>query len=486
MKDLCKAFEKLMKDKFQMSSMGELTFLGLQLQQKQDGIYISQDKYVAKILRKFGLTDRKSASTPIDTEKPLLKDPDGEDVDVHTYRSMIGSLTFLTSSRPDIMSVTNDVVRLQALTDRRKVIITEDTIRQALRLDDADSIDCLPNEEIFAELARMGYEKPSTKLTFYKAFFSAQWKFLIHTILQCMSANRTAWNKFSSSMALAVICLATGRIFNFSKYIFDSLVRNVDSPSKFYMYPRFLQHMINAQITDLSSYTTKYTSPALTQKVFANMRRVGKGFSEVDTLLFEEMLVPQQVQDDIDADVKDEDEDVVEPTPPLPTPATTPPPPQQEIISLPPQVTPTPPPSPHQSPIAPPSSPPQPQPSQTTDISMDLLNTLLETSKGQEIVKKSKLKASGLKRLKKVGTAQRVESSADTAMDDQKDASKYGEIAKLYADEDVTLEEVVAEVTKDADVQGRLEESQAQVYHLDLEHAQKVLSMQDDEAEPAE
>nr|GEV05120.1 hypothetical protein [Tanacetum cinerariifolium] len=74
LKDLCKSFEKLMKDKFQMSSMGELTFL-------------------------FG----KSASTPIDTEKPLLKDPDGEDVDVHTYRSMIGSLIYLTSSRPDIM-----------------------------------------------------------------------------------------------------------------------------------------------------------------------------------------------------------------------------------------------------------------------------------------------------------------------------------------------------------------------------------------------
>nr|GEV18882.1 hypothetical protein [Tanacetum cinerariifolium] len=64
-----------------------------------------QDKYVAKILRKFGLTDRKSASTPIDIEKPLLKDPDGEDVDAHTYRSMIGSLMYLTSSRPDIMFV---------------------------------------------------------------------------------------------------------------------------------------------------------------------------------------------------------------------------------------------------------------------------------------------------------------------------------------------------------------------------------------------
>nr|GFB78237.1 uncharacterized mitochondrial protein AtMg00810-like [Tanacetum cinerariifolium] len=63
-----------------------------------------QDKYVAKILRKFGLTEGKSASTPIDTEKPLLKVPDGEDVDVHTYRSMIGSLMYLTSSRLNIMS----------------------------------------------------------------------------------------------------------------------------------------------------------------------------------------------------------------------------------------------------------------------------------------------------------------------------------------------------------------------------------------------
>nr|GFD16702.1 hypothetical protein [Tanacetum cinerariifolium] len=84
--------------------MGELNFfLGLQVKQKQDGIFISQDKYVAKILRKFGLTYEKSASTPIDTKKPLLKDPDGEDVDVNIYRSMIGSLMYLTSSRLDIM-----------------------------------------------------------------------------------------------------------------------------------------------------------------------------------------------------------------------------------------------------------------------------------------------------------------------------------------------------------------------------------------------
>nr|GFC15984.1 uncharacterized mitochondrial protein AtMg00810-like [Tanacetum cinerariifolium] len=113
-KDLCKSFEKLMKDKFEMSSMRELTFfLGLQVKQKKDGMFISQDKYVVEILRKFGLTKGKSASTPIDTEKPLLKDPDGEDVDVHVYRSMISSLMYLTSSRPDIMFAVCACTRFQ-------------------------------------------------------------------------------------------------------------------------------------------------------------------------------------------------------------------------------------------------------------------------------------------------------------------------------------------------------------------------------------
>nr|GEY03130.1 hypothetical protein [Tanacetum cinerariifolium] len=103
----------------------------------------------------------------------------------------------------------NDVTKLQALVDRKKVVITEAVIRDVLRLDDADGVDCLPNEDIFAELARMGYEKLSTKLTFYKAFFSSQWKFLIHIILQSMSTKRTSWNEFSSAMASAVICLST-------------------------------------------------------------------------------------------------------------------------------------------------------------------------------------------------------------------------------------------------------------------------------------
>ncbi|GJT44103.1 ribonuclease H-like domain-containing protein [Tanacetum coccineum] len=85
-------------------SMGELTFfLGLQVKQKEDGIFISQDKYVTEILKKFGFTDVKTANTLMETHKPLLKDADGEDVDEHLYRSMIGSLMYLTSSRPNIM-----------------------------------------------------------------------------------------------------------------------------------------------------------------------------------------------------------------------------------------------------------------------------------------------------------------------------------------------------------------------------------------------
>ncbi|GKE33799.1 hypothetical protein Tco_1453121, partial [Tanacetum coccineum] len=78
-------------------------FLGLQVKQKEDGIFISQDKYVADILRKFGFTDVRTASTPMDIEKPLLKYSDGDDVDVYLYRSMIGSLMYLTSSMLDIM-----------------------------------------------------------------------------------------------------------------------------------------------------------------------------------------------------------------------------------------------------------------------------------------------------------------------------------------------------------------------------------------------
>nr|GEZ48895.1 hypothetical protein [Tanacetum cinerariifolium] len=78
---------------------------GLQVKQKEAGIYISRDKYVTEVLIKFNLSDVKTASTPVDTKKPLVKDADGDDVDVHLYRSMIRSLMYLTASRPDIIKL---------------------------------------------------------------------------------------------------------------------------------------------------------------------------------------------------------------------------------------------------------------------------------------------------------------------------------------------------------------------------------------------
>nr|GEY82565.1 hypothetical protein [Tanacetum cinerariifolium] len=313
-----------------------------------------------------------------------------------------------------VVKQTNDVSRLQALVDKKKVVITEATIRDSLRLDDAEGVDCLPNEEIFAELACMGYEKPSTKLTFYKAFFSSQWKFLIHTILQSMSAKRPSWNEFSSAMAYAIICLSTGRKFNFSKYIFESL------------------------------------------KVFANMRRVGKGFSKAETPLFEDMLVgvikeegdaEEQVQDDVDdaatqvADTVVQGDDVHEPSIPSPT-LPTPPPQQPQDLPSTSQVKLTLP----QSPQPQPQSQPQAQ-QPAADFLMSLLQEALDAC------------ASSLNEM-----IDALDSDAGVALMDDKEEEKKAKKDKVAGDDQV---------------QGR----QAEIYKIDMDHASKVLSMQEDEPE---
>nr|GEW46358.1 ribonuclease H-like domain-containing protein [Tanacetum cinerariifolium] len=161
-------------------------------------------------------------------------------------------------------------------------------------------------------------------------------------------------------------------------------------------------------LPNVDNLSDAYTSYVLTLMVFANMRRIGKGFSGVDTPLFDGMLVQQQVQDveDVAEDEDDDNEVSVEPTPPSSTPVTTPPPPQQELISLPPQAE-----------SAQPSSPPQQQPSQTADISMNSYSV-----------------------------------DGDMCYLDQENA-----------DEDVTLDNVDAKVAMDANVQRRLAESQAKV-----------------------
>ncbi|GJY62835.1 putative ribonuclease H-like domain-containing protein [Tanacetum coccineum] len=143
---------------------------------------------------------------------------------------------------------------LQALVDKKKVIITETSIRSDLHLEDAGG-NCLPTATIFAELERIG------------------------------------------TMASAIICLATNQKFNLSKYIFDNMVKNLDGGVKFLMYPIFVQVFLDKQVEGMSKHKGVYVTPSHTKKVFANMKRPCKGFSGRVTLLFSSMMV--QATEDI-------------------------------------------------------------------------------------------------------------------------------------------------------------------------------------------
>nr|GEU40308.1 putative ribonuclease H-like domain-containing protein [Tanacetum cinerariifolium] len=393
-KDMSTEFESLMHDKFQISSMRELSFfLGLQVQQKSDGIFISQDKYVADILKKFDFSTVKTASTPMEPIKALVKDAEAEDADVHLYRSMIGSLMYLTASRSDItfvvcacvmFQVTPKTSHLQAVkriftylkgqpklglwylrdspfdleayfdSDYQTIVANSTTeaeyvvaascrgqedrmekaattassleaeqdsekpseskgfeqiidflnakpIRYALTVNPTVYASCVKQFWTTAKVKKVNDQEQiqalvdkQKKLTFYKAFFSPQWKFLIHTILQYLSAKTTAWNEFSSTMASAIICLANNQKFNFSKYIFYHMVKHLERGVKFSMFPRFLQAFLDKQVEGMAKHNEIYVISSYTKKIFANMRRQGQSFSGNVTPLFETMMVTDQ------------------------------------------------------------------------------------------------------------------------------------------------------------------------------------------------
>nr|GEW95721.1 uncharacterized mitochondrial protein AtMg00810-like [Tanacetum cinerariifolium] len=309
------------------------------IKRHKDDILLAQ-VFVDDII--FGSTKKELKSTPMEFNKPLIKDEEAEDVDVYLYRSMIGSLMYLTTSRPDIifvvcacasdneyklviakdgrcfkdtskLTIRNTLLSTARLTttgqrllviemkNRQSDIVSKrnerikDSIRSDLRFDDAEGTTCLPNEAIFEGLACMGYEKPSQKLVFYKAYFFPQWKFLIHTILKCLCAKTTAWNEFSSTMAFAIICLADNQKFNFSKYIFDHMVKSLEGGIKFYLFPRFLQIFMDNQVEGMARHKEMYVISSYTKKIFANIKRIRAGFSRVVTPLFETMMVQAAV-----------------------------------------------------------------------------------------------------------------------------------------------------------------------------------------------
>ncbi|GJR74339.1 hypothetical protein Tco_0086704 [Tanacetum coccineum] len=190
----------------------------------------------------------------------------------------------------ELLTDDNGTVKIHATIDGHSLSITEGSLRRHLKLDDQEGISSLPTTEVFAQLALMGYATDSDKLTFQKGAFSPQWRFLIHTILHCLSPKKTAWEQFSSNIAAAVICLATDRKFNFSRMIFDHMVSNISSPHKFLMYPRFVQLCLDMQRHKLQQHTRVYSVPSLTMKVFSNMKRITKGFSGQEVALFQNML----------------------------------------------------------------------------------------------------------------------------------------------------------------------------------------------------
>nr|GEZ68851.1 hypothetical protein [Tanacetum cinerariifolium] len=293
-----------------------------------------------------------------------------------------------------VVKRSSDVTRLQALVDKKRIVITEEVIREILQLNDAE-----------------------------------------------------------------------GQRFNFSKYIFESLVHNVDSSSKFYMYPRFIQLIIQLNIADLSKHTNRYISPVLTQKVFANMQRIGKGFSGVETPLFENMLAVRAIDAEEEVQVPAQDDVVqehvteeiaTEVVPPTPTSAS---PSSPVIPTLP----------PYQSP-----SPPQPQAAEgSSHVFKQVLGTCsalvlrvegLENANASQQLEIVKLKA----RVKKLERLNKVKSS---------------KLKRLKKDEGI---ELVVDQEKDAEIEGRQADKQAEIYNIDLDHSSKVLSMQEDDTKVQE
>jgi Reverse transcriptase (RNA-dependent DNA polymerase) len=101
---LAEEFSILMSSEFEMSMMGELKyFLGLQMKQTLEGTFVNQEKYAKELMKKFGVEDSNMSKTPMATNINLDADESGKPVDISQYRAMIGSLLYLTASRPDIM-----------------------------------------------------------------------------------------------------------------------------------------------------------------------------------------------------------------------------------------------------------------------------------------------------------------------------------------------------------------------------------------------
>ncbi|GJT97440.1 putative ribonuclease H-like domain-containing protein [Tanacetum coccineum] len=423
-KSLCTEFEKIMHKRFQMSSIGELTFfLGLQVKQKNGGIFISQDKYVIDILKKFSFSDVKTASTPMETHKPLLKDADGEDVDEHLYRSMIGSLMYLTSLRPDIMFAVCACARFQV---NPKVSHLHAVKRIFRYLKGQPKLGLwYPKDSPFDLVAYSDSDYDGANLdrksTIGVAFLEKPTESAgFEEIVDFLKANPINY-------ALTVNpTIYTSCIEQFWATATAKTVNREDEES--------MDCLPTATIFEELARMGIYVTPSHTKKIFGNMKREGKGFSGVITPLFPTVLVQAQEE------VGEGSANPIDPhhTPTIIQPSTSQPQKKQksrkpkrkdtedrlklnELIEL------------------------------CTNLSQrvfDLENT--KTSQAAEITelkervkkleKKGGLRTHKLKRLYKVSRSARVVSSEDEGLGDQEVASKQGnKIDEINQDAEVTL-----------------------------------------------
>nr|GEU81774.1 hypothetical protein [Tanacetum cinerariifolium] len=283
----------------------------------------SQDKYVNEILKKFGFLTVKTASTPMETSKPLMKDENAEDVDVHLYRSMIGSLMYLTSSSGlytnDDWNKVKQLLRMKlklTLAYTYYCMLKVNVVRHKLTtaidvnvVEDVHNLDAFLSKPTESE----GFEQIIDFLNANPIKYVLTVNPIIYTsYIEQFWATTTAKNineeaKIQAKVDGNKVTISEATIRRDLKFedgggvdylsnevIFDSTHEHLDSGIKFLMYLRFVQVFLDKQVDGMSKHNAICVITSHTKKVFSNMKRVGKDFSRKHTPLFTTMIVQAQ------------------------------------------------------------------------------------------------------------------------------------------------------------------------------------------------
>ncbi|GJR52203.1 putative ribonuclease H-like domain-containing protein [Tanacetum coccineum] len=184
----------------------------------------------------------------------------------------------------------NEVTHIEAKVARKKILVSKASVRTDLMFNDEDGTNCFDNQVIWDTLQDIGYEGSLTLLSFSKPLFSPQWKYLVHTLLHCVSSKSSSWDQFGINIASALVGLATNQKFNFSKLIFDGMLRNLKDSKPFLMYPRFIQLYLNKQLEGITKPQNFLPTVVLPSKVVTFISKCSPKFSGKLTPLTPHML----------------------------------------------------------------------------------------------------------------------------------------------------------------------------------------------------